>query len=64
MIDNCDQKLFVLLVSGLLPRGQVYRLDVAHDDWCPKGPAAGGKGPCQCDPDLYVDGKKVEVPTS
>jgi len=37
-----------------LPKGQVYNVEIAHDDWC----AIHKKKPCNCDPDIEI--KRLE----
>ena len=46
------RKIEAAIRDGAIPRhsGMVGRIDVAHDDWCPK--LRGG--PCNCDPDLSI----------
>ncbi len=60
MSTPLERKLLALLVSGHLRECGLYRLEIAHDDHCPK--LRGGH--CQCDPDLILDGKRVEVATA
>ncbi len=53
-------RIVALYAAGGLRRGQVHQVDVLHDDWCPR--LRGGD--CQCTPDLALDGRRVEMPTS
>jgi hypothetical protein len=53
-------RLLALYAAGNLRGGQVYRVQVAHDDDCPR--LRGGD--CTCKPDIYLGGKKIEVPES
>ena len=54
---NYRAKINLLIEQKRIPntRGTIARLDVKHDDSC-----ALFKGQwCDCDPDIYLDGKKV-----
>jgi hypothetical protein len=31
--------------------GRVYVMVLYHENWCPQGPALGGRGPCRCTPE-------------
>lgn len=54
------EKIIHLIATGQIRRGGVQRVDVVHREDCP----APQGGRCRCDPDIVVNGKKVEVPTS
>jgi hypothetical protein len=41
-----------------LKRGELYTIDVLHDDWCL---LLKGKGPCNCNPDVR-DPERVPSP--
>jgi hypothetical protein len=46
------------LSDGTIKPGQVYTIDVRHDDWCD---LLAGRGSCNCDPDV---GLPCRVPSS
>ena len=50
-MTNADFIRAVVSAGGLTP-GKVTHLVYAHDVDCPKGDAMGGRGECNCDPDV------------
>ena len=50
--DRYIKKITKLMEEGLIQKGDVWELDVAHDDWCKMAP-------CSCDPDIYLEGVKI-----
>lgn len=55
---NYRKKIDLLIEQKRIPntKGAIMRLEVRHDDSCDlfKGEW------CNCDPDIYLDGKKVQ----
>jgi len=55
MIPNYIPKIPVAteraIQAGIIRRGQLAHVYVAHDDWCD---LLAGKGPCNCNPDVQV----------
>ena len=43
----------------LFQPGTVTVITFAHDLWCPM---LNGGDECKCDPDVFLNGRKVEVP--
>ncbi len=58
MQKNYLDKLMLLKAHGLIPTKGYHDVYVCHDDHCP---ALKGRPECVCDPDILLDGKKLEV---
>lgn len=49
-MDNYKKKVQQAIQAGAFKRGEIYDIDVRHDDWC--GVWVGK--PCNCDPDITI----------
>jgi hypothetical protein len=61
-MSNYEKKMAALAAAGILKmeKGKVTDIGVGHNDSCG---ALRGRA-CDCDPDIYINGKKIDVPLS
>lgn len=59
-MHNYLPKILWLNETGIISKPEYYDVGIAHDDWCS---IHDGKE-CNCNPDIYVNGKYVDTPRS
>lgn len=56
---NLTEKLLLLSQAGAFKPGTYVDIQAHHDSWC-KSLRGYSSGDCNCDPDIYIDGRKYE----